>query len=79
MSSSWIGWNLGTGLWSADQGLITLSILMEDTQVDKIARKNMENEKRAEKKKPQTIAFEIVLHSTSFLPESIFVPICVLD
>lgn len=50
MSSSWIGWSLGTGLWSADRGLITLSILMEDTQVDKIPRKNMENEKRAEKK-----------------------------
>lgn len=52
---------------------------MEDTQVDKIPRKNMENEKRAEKKTPQTVAFEIVLHSTSFLPESIFVSICVLD
>lgn len=36
----------------------TLSVVMEDTQVDEIARRSMENEKRVEGKNPWTIAFE---------------------
>ena len=43
MSSRWIGWSLENGLWSADWGLITLSVVLEDIQVDEIARKSIEN------------------------------------
>lgn len=57
MSSSWIGWNLGNGLWFADWELIALSVVIEDIQVDKIARKSLENEKRIEEKNPTNTAF----------------------
>lgn len=50
MSSRWIGWSLGNGFWSADWGLITLSVVLEDIQVDEITRKNIENEKRTKNK-----------------------------
>lgn len=66
------------GLWFADWGLITLSVVMEDMQVDEIARKSMEIEKRAEKKNPWALAFETALY-IAFLPTSVFRPMCAVD
>ena len=36
----------------------TLSVVMEDIQVDEIARRSMESEKKVEGKNPWTAAFE---------------------